>query len=1299
MEEVLILQEVSCSEVNFGSVICFKNRIENVTQNDISDISIVNCTTIEFEKKYYEFEKSRSDIDVYNEDGYIKIQRLRAGDYVNIYISTYITDIFDEFLVSFIRVDYRENENNFKTIRSNENTIKFLGADFSAEGFKIKASKNFADYNDIYNVKIEISNNGNREARNVELYDILSNKTKFIRDSLYINGSFIDIGSDISIIQLSDLVPLQKIMVSFKVKIIENKQVHEIIQCGTLVYKELYNGNESIERVVKSNICKIKIRKVEITNFCKNIDKPSIKKGEKIHFNINIENTGNVNLLDIIVKNEKERCVEFAQDSFKIDSVKYDINPYEGIKIDYINSSEGVMIEYDVIAIEKSSAIYEKCILNYKYLSSDGNMLIEEQREANVESYEILDADLVLCKELNKKMLYIGERVKCYINIENKGNIEARNIILSDSLLNGLEFINASLEINSKKVNIDNIQNIKIDEILPGEIKKITYDLKAINITNYTNEKNMCKIIYEFLVDDYIYKEKALTFVSDIPIMGAIINSDTIKKFNDKKYVSIFDEINIELEIANKGNEVAKQIKIIEELPQELEFIKSSVVINGLKSHYDITKGIVLADLNIEDNIKISYKLLAKNTNFEGHSFAKTYVKYLSNKSDGTFKENIVCKTSDEIFIKGAYINNKNGVFIRQSQSLARSLDIIEVRLFFKNTGNVEAFNVILEDCIDGMKIVSDILVNNKKTTYNNGYISIDSIKSGESVELIYKAKIEKSYKRELISHTNISYNYYMNGSGVICQGNGESNILKIDIYNADLMITESINKTKVSFFDDLMYNLYITNIGNVNLKNINLILDFDDEIKIKVSEFNVGGTNFSCEDVKQAVNIGAIASGESTLVSVKYNISDVNKRRKMFIVPIIKGEYIHSGNRSCEIEKVGIGKIIFINDNNLIVEKKTKNEVYIKGDLIEYFITIKNNGTSIAQNIIIKDDDLNFVLIESININGIKYKNFKDHIYINEINQGDCVFINYKCDYRSYDLINTDVTVKASFKDQDGNYEDKRFKSINKEIFVKKSDVDMILTSDTQHVSYNDEIKIITTIINKGNLDIFDISINEIKDESLQFKKQDVYMGAVKLNVGNSLEIPILKSKEIIEITKYFLYNNYKYKESVGFESMINYTLKLSDNNTKRKQILNNIILQVNNDNSKSIDLQSTICKKEEGDISEVIDLIATAEITNFYIIRTIKNNIYKNNILTGYKLMIRGNVEYKIEYIEDSIDEAIRILKGKEKFTTTVVMPECFDESDDLDVSVNTSESFYRLLDKKNVLTNVSLNIDIII
>ncbi|MGL5575154.1 MAG: DUF11 domain-containing protein, partial [Sarcina sp.] len=342
-----LIQKVSNSKINQGEILIFENKITNKNNEKIFEITLKNNVNLDFSKKYYEFKKNRNGIEISNIRGEIKIDELIPNDEVTIYTSVLIDDkIFTDTLKSCFNIEFFDKAKQKFELNSNENIVKIMRNCESGIEFKIEVDKNIIDEGDFYKLKMTINNEDLISMKDVELTNIIPNKAEFIKGSLYINKSFINIGSELNNIKLGEILPRQKIEVELCIKISQECRAIDIKNIVMLKYS--FKNDKDFDDIIKikSNLINIKIRKSEVINFKKKASKKEVEIGEEITFTITCQNKGNVKLYDLEFSDELGEEFEYIENSFLINGRKSNMKKHDILMLDCLDINEEIKYVY-----------------------------------------------------------------------------------------------------------------------------------------------------------------------------------------------------------------------------------------------------------------------------------------------------------------------------------------------------------------------------------------------------------------------------------------------------------------------------------------------------------------------------------------------------------------------------------------------------------------------------------------------------------------------------------------------------------------------------------------------------------------------------------------------------------------------------------------------------------------------------------------------------------------------------------------------------------------------------------------
>ena len=1295
-----ITQEVSNNEFSYNDFICFKNRIFNKSGNTIRNIKIEDISTYEFNNRYYDFFKSSKEIEVYISDGVVNISALKNEEYVIIEVKSSINEDVGKNEVKTYAVAKFEQSNRKMNIKSEENIIKLKKNNLEC-ALLININKVIADINERINVEIEISNNFTESINNVVIVDLIPSNSKFINDSLYINNTYIKASEELANIKIGSLRPLQKVFIQFSIYI--SCEVEKLMYRANLVYEKESNINLLDKKEKSVSDLKVIKRRNPSLSIIKSMDKKIYTIGEIAHCNIEIYNNGNVDFFELQYKGIEElRCGSLISGSLRINGRSVDTkkNIGEGINIDYLALGDILKIEYNY----KIDKVIDESIIDsvaYKYLGRE-DMVIKDKKLGDKCIYKVSFINLKCDISSNcNEEVFIGDEVINKIEITNKGNEKAKNVTINASMFEGMEFIRGSILINNIKSEYCDIRMLNVYEILSEEVITIEYKTLATGINNMSKKKELV-INYDYEVEGRIISDEISIKVDSILISGAFINYDNIIKKISSKCIGIGEVVDVEISFINSGNLIAKRVFIKEILSDSLRFVTGSLIVNGVVGYFDIEDGFFFKDLEpfIENSIK--YKLRAVLLGYNNIAVSNTRITYMADDR----RELLINAISDKIMIKSAVIDSGIGLFVREiNKTSAIYGEKIEFRIILRNSGNIEALNVVLSEVLDeGFKIGDYATVNGKEKEVIGSHINIGKVKVNEEIEVIYEVDVLEERSKQISSYSEVEYGYYKNESLDFISKKSVSNKVSLDVFNIKLSILESISKQKARLNEIIEYNLHIKNDSGVDIQNLNINLDIADGYHIDINEISI---NDRYIDKNDDLKIDFLKKDEVVIVNLKFEIIKINVNNNFNICTNIEGDYIHSAMNIRTFKKSTNGKVVIILYNPLIVKKSTTKKRYLKGAEVEYLVMLKNEGIYDIKNLTFNDTGMKKNLIEgSISINGeLLNKIYISGIPIEKIGVGECLFIRYICCYdSSYKeaFCSSNISIKAEFFDADNKHNEIDFKSDDYIVDFDIIGLDIIKTSNKQVLRYNESVKFTTTIFNKGNVELCNINIIERNTEGFKLEKDSIYINGEKYSIrkDGSIEIALFKIGELYEVVTEYNYMNYKVGQYIESSTDVKYQYTDSQNLSEVQNLESNRVRMVADISTfKNLLIEHKVYNENKIDIAEVIDCILDIKITSSYLINTIENNIYKNNKQTGKKLIIRGYLDEKIEYVEDTINEKINILRHRENFSASIIVPKELGEYNDIRINTTVNEVFFKLLNNKTILNSISITVEALI
>ncbi|MGL4453706.1 MAG: SPOCS domain-containing protein [Sarcina sp.] len=245
-----------------------------------------------------------------------------------------------------------------------------------------------ATIGDIINYKLVVKNIGQIDVFDVVVEDLLDFNISFVKESLKIEGLNLVNESILTGINVGDLAKNEAITITFDAKVIsETKKYIENIAKGSYKFIIESNGQKGIE-TFQSNCNKVLIEKYELL-INKSVDKDKAYLGDILVYTIQIFNTGEVDIFNMLLKDNLPINIEMVEGSFTINGkVNNSILLNEGILLGGLKPNGIIVVTYKgrVNAGSKSGYSINEAFVQYNCKLSDGSFKSDKTKIASVKT-------------------------------------------------------------------------------------------------------------------------------------------------------------------------------------------------------------------------------------------------------------------------------------------------------------------------------------------------------------------------------------------------------------------------------------------------------------------------------------------------------------------------------------------------------------------------------------------------------------------------------------------------------------------------------------------------------------------------------------------------------------------------------------------------------------------------------------------------------------------------------------------------------------------------------------------------
>lgn len=793
----------------------------------------------------------------------------------------------------FIKVKVKENldidiniiKNTVKVIiGDNEfektDTINLLKPDLEVTK---TTNKNQVKPNEEFEYTITIKNNGKGIAKNVVVEDEINENLTILSTSVPSSGV-----SNNLVFYLGDMSPSDTKEIIIKVKTKDNSELTTINN----VAKVKADNHEQIENSASIAVADSNLK------ITKSANKTEVRPNEEFEYLITIENLGEANSNSLTVEDLINSNLEIisASNNGEINGQKitWTLTTLES------NQTKQLTIKVKV----KDNVLSNTSIENVVTLNEEGKNPIN----SNIDIL-VLDSEIIVEKTVSKTKIMPNEMFTYYILISNIGDISSNDITITD-------VVDTNLEIISAENATINGQTITWHELSLEKNESKQYEIKVKVVDSVPNNTKINNLV---TVNESNKPEK--TDEVEVTIKRPILNitKEALNEDRSKKPLDLTpgEEFYYVITVTNTG-EVPSDRIIVEDNINENLYITSA---NG-------------AEL---DGNKITWKI---DSLLPGNSTTLViYVQMTSDIEIGTCINNTaVLKHNNEIKeasdnvcvvdsdIKFEKLSSKNEVKLN---------DEFYYTLRISNTGDYDENNLTITDELPKELELIKVEYDDQKINYNNNNnilkFNIDNINKDETIEILVYVKLIDN-QNDVVK--NISFLSYANK-------NLESEIT-IDILKSKIVVNKTSDKDKVLNDKHFYYTITVTNIGNYDSNQLQIIDEYDKNLII-----------VECGDCK--INENAL---EWTIDTLKENES------KKFVVEayvtnqkdgtVIDNKVIVKEKEKPDIEDT---KEVTVIEPTVEIVKYVDKSVVKLGEDFKYYIKVRNDSDVAIENILITDN------------------------------------------------------------------------------------------------------------------------------------------------------------------------------------------------------------------------------------------------------------------------------------------------------------------------------------------------------
>ncbi|OOR22429.1 beta strand repeat-containing protein [Bacillus cereus] len=987
------------------------------------------------------------------------------------------------------------------TATSSSNTVNTAVVDASLSATKNTDSL-VQSTNGTITYTVVVRNNGNTTTNTVILTDLVPEGTALIPNSVTINTVSVP-GADPNVgIPLNAIAPSEIVTVTFQVIVQFIPSVNPISNTARIDYTFIADPTTPIiSRTIMSNPAFTQISDATILSL-KAVNVQQATTGDILTYTITLENNGNISATNLSFLDSTPDGTTFVENSFTLNGTAIPgANPNVGVTLSNLAANATHLISFQILINDPFSqeSITNQSNTTYTIQPDPGQPPITETSTSNIVITNFVQAQLTITKTSNPITVDIGGTILYISEVKNIGNVDAINIIFTDSIPTGTTFVPDSVTINGvlqPGVNPEN--GIPIETIPSNSSKTILFQVQTNNPPTETEIVNQSSANYQYV--SIPTAPPVNRSANSNVVTTSLQNANIISvKSADVTFISIGQNITYTNTLQNIGTVPANNTVFIDNIPEGTIFIEDSLSINNvIQPGTNPENGVTLGTIQPNETVTISFQvqLTSIPSGNTVINISDTSYEYQIDPSSPIIQRrslsnavNTEVRTANVSAIKSA------------NRSITRIGQIITYTVAVTNSGTVPITNTLLIDAIAaGTTFVpNSILVDGIPRPDENPItgIALDIILPNNTIIVTFQVNVVSIPSQNNINNIAvIHYEYKPDPSLPPISETTSSNSTNIQFIDAILIATKSANKVLANIDETIEYTVFIQNNGSTTTNSIFFTDTIADGTVFIPGSVIVNNTVLPAADPNIGFSIPNIASSQSTTITFQVSVTNLPAVNPTPNTANIVYDFIFNPDFA-PIQKSTTSNTTFVQINDAdIVSLKTVDLTSVTiGDTLTYTTTLTNTGNTDATAVVFTDNipDGTTFIDGSVLVNNIPQLNANPSagILVGTIAPDISIPVTFSV---------TVVALPASGHIQ--NQSTSRY-TINGEEKISTSNITFtevisvnVIATKTTPIQYADLQTIIPytiSIINNGNIQVENIIVTDIIPANTSFIENSV--------------------------------------------------------------------------------------------------------------------------------------------------------------------------------------------------------------
>ncbi|MED0952815.1 cell surface protein [Bacillus mobilis] len=865
--------------------------------------------------------------------------------------------------LGFVNFQYNVG-NSLQAQPGNVETNVFVTSINSAILSAVKtANTAFANIGDTITYTVLIQNSGNTNATNLNFSDLIPAGTTFVENSFSVNGSIIPGANPNNGVNIGTVSTNSSLTVTFQVIVASTPPSNPITNVASIQFTFIVDPTAPpVTGTINSNSASTQINNATVTTVLE-ANRSIVSIGDIITYTATLTNTGNFPANSVLLINGVPEGALFVPNSVTLNGISLpNASPTLGIPVGIIVPGDSATITFQFLAssIPPQGAIINQALTSYTYIVDPSQPPVTATSSSNTVNTAVVDASLSAMKNTDSLVQSTNGTITYTVVVQNNGNTTANTVTLTDLVPGGTAFIPNSVTINGVSApGADPNVGIPLNSIAPSEIVTVTFQVIVQSIPSVNPISNTALIDYTFVADPTapiisrtITSNPAFTQISDATIIS-------LKAVNAQQ-ATTSDILTYTITLENSGNIPTTNLSFLDSTSDGTTFVENSFTLNGTTiPGANPNVGVTLPDLAANATHLISFQILINN------SFSENSIPNQSNTTY-TIQPNPGQPPITETSTSNIVITN----FVQAQLTITKTSNPITVDIGgtilyiseVKNTGNVDAINIIFTDSIPaGTTFVPDSVTINgvlqPGINPENG-IPIGTIPANSSKTILFQVQTNNPPTgTEIINQSSVTYQYVSIPTAPPVNRSANSNIVTTSLQNANIISVKSADVTFVSIGQIITYTNTLHNIGTIPANNTVFIDNIPEGTIFIEDSLSINNVIQPGANPENGVTLGTIQPNETVTISFKVQLTNIPSGNTVINISDTSYEYqIDPSSPIIQRRSLSNAVNTEVRTANVSAIKSANRSITRIGQIITYTVAVTNAGTVPITNALLID-------------------------------------------------------------------------------------------------------------------------------------------------------------------------------------------------------------------------------------------------------------------------------------------------------------------------------------------------------